>query len=40
MKFLNQREEIKARDEIRKRLENKVATEICGYLPLSLREVC
>lgn len=40
VKFMNQKEEIKARDEIRKRLETQVAAEICGYLPMSVREVC
>ena len=39
-KFIREKDAIKTREEIRKRLESKVVTEICGYLPSSMREIC
>ena len=39
LKFMSKKDEIRARDEIRQRLEKKVAIEINGYVPSRLREV-
>jgi DNA-directed RNA polymerase subunit F len=39
-KFMREKDAIKTREEIRKRLETKAATEILGYLPSSMREIC